>query len=104
MIPANMPGPGKESLKGLGTRAKVCLLIVDDEPALREISSRVLTDKGYDVLTAEDGFDALRLLSEPLPDGPAPLPDLADRIRVLGPHWETLAQDADAPSREVTTR
>ena len=43
-------------------------------------------------------------LSEPLPDGPVPLGELAERIRRLGPRWEVLAQDADAPSREVTTR
>ena len=50
------------------TRARVRLLIVDDESAIREVVSSALTEDGYDVLTAEDGFDALRLLSEPLPD------------------------------------
>jgi uncharacterized damage-inducible protein DinB len=56
---------------------------------------------------AEEGyFWALtrERLSEPLPDGPAPLDELAERIRRLGPHWEVLAQDADLPAREVTTR
>jgi uncharacterized damage-inducible protein DinB len=43
-------------------------------------------------------------VSEPLPEGPVPLEQLADRIRRLGQRWEILAQDADAPSREVTTR
>ncbi len=41
---------------------------------------------------------------DPLPEGPVPLEDLAGRIRRLGPRWETLAQDADLPVREVTTR
>ena len=49
-------------------KARVRLLVVDDEPALRDITSSLLTEEGYDVLTAEDGFDALQLLSEPLPD------------------------------------
>jgi len=43
-------------------------------------------------------------LSEPLPDAPVPLGELAERIRRLGPRWEALAQDADTPSRDVTTR
>jgi uncharacterized damage-inducible protein DinB len=43
-------------------------------------------------------------LSEPLPDGPVPLRELAERLRGLGPRWEMLAQDADAARREVTTR
>lgn len=41
--------------------------------------------------------------SEPLPEGPVPLDELADRIRRLGPRWEALAEDADLPGREVTT-
>jgi hypothetical protein len=43
-------------------------------------------------------------MSEPLSNGPVPLGELADRIRRLGQRWEILAQDADAPGREVTTR
>jgi uncharacterized damage-inducible protein DinB len=38
-----------------------------------------------------------------LPDGPVPLDQLAERIRRMGPQWETLAQDPDLPDREVTT-
>jgi CheY-like chemotaxis protein len=66
--------PGKNQALASGrldshaAKARVRLLIVDDEPAIREVTSSVLTEEGYEVLTAEDGFDALRLLSEPLPD------------------------------------
>jgi uncharacterized damage-inducible protein DinB len=42
-------------------------------------------------------------LSEPLPDGPAPLTELAERIRRLGPRWELLAGDADAQSGDITS-
>src|SRR5438094_3314551 len=42
--------------------------------------------------------------SDALPDGPVPLDELAERLRPLGPHWETLAEDIDLPGREVTTR
>jgi uncharacterized damage-inducible protein DinB len=38
-----------------------------------------------------------------MPDGPIPLDELAERIRRMGPQWETLAQDPDLPEREVTT-
>jgi hypothetical protein len=42
-------------------------------------------------------------LSEPLPDGPAPLAELAERIRRLGPRWELLAGDTDAQSGDITS-
>jgi uncharacterized damage-inducible protein DinB len=42
-------------------------------------------------------------LSDPLPDGPVPLDELAERIRRLGPRWEELAQDAEAAGRELVT-
>lgn len=38
------------------------VLLVDDEKALRSIGKRVLAAKGYIVLTAEDGPEALRVL------------------------------------------
>jgi hypothetical protein len=38
-----------------------------------------------------------------MPDGPIPLDELAERIRRMGPRWETLAQEPDPPDREVTT-
>jgi uncharacterized damage-inducible protein DinB len=42
-------------------------------------------------------------LAEPFPAGPVSLAELAARIRRLGPRWEILAQDADAPRRAITT-
>lgn len=38
-----------------------CVLVVDDEPAQREIAERYLTGAGWQVLTAEDGEAGLRL-------------------------------------------
>ncbi|MBK7977053.1 MAG: response regulator [Deltaproteobacteria bacterium] len=38
------------------------LLFVDDEPAIRTLGKRVLTNLGYRVTTAENGVDALRQL------------------------------------------
>lgn len=40
-------------------------------------------------------------LSEPFPDGPVSLADLAERVRDLGPRWEALAEDVDLPRREI---
>ncbi|MBZ5537703.1 MAG: response regulator [Acidobacteriia bacterium] len=44
------------------------LLIVDDEPIMREAVSELLAFKGYEVLTARDGLDALDRLVMFLPD------------------------------------
>lgn len=40
------------------------VLVVDDDPVVRKSFDRVLSSKGYAVITAEDGEDALRKLSE----------------------------------------
>lgn len=44
------------------------LLVVDDEPCIREMMSHLLLSKGYEVLTAQDGIDALSQLKGRLPD------------------------------------
>lgn len=38
------------------------VLIVDDEPSVREVASELLQEIGYEVLTASDGVDALEVL------------------------------------------
>jgi PAS domain S-box-containing protein len=40
------------------------ILIVDDEPAIREINQQLLTEKGYKVFCAEDGLQALDILED----------------------------------------
>ena len=40
------------------------VLLVEDEPMLRELGMTVLADLGYHILVAENGCDALRLLGE----------------------------------------
>jgi CheY-like chemotaxis protein len=44
------------------------LLVVDDEPSMRQMMSKLLVSRGYEVLTAQDGFDALSQLKGRLPD------------------------------------
>lgn len=41
------------------------VLVVDDEPSIRDVAHRVLTYAGYRVTTAADGKEALRLLRDP---------------------------------------
>jgi CheY-like chemotaxis protein len=40
------------------------ILFVEDESALRDLAEEVLSDKGFDVLLASDGYEAIRLLTE----------------------------------------
>src|SRR5580765_8268913 len=44
------------------------ILVVDDEPSLREVLEELLTGAGYLVATAEDGFDALLHLKRSVPN------------------------------------
>jgi len=43
-------------------RGNECILVVDDEPALRAMTAEILTQSGYQVHTAANGRDALELL------------------------------------------
>jgi CheY-like chemotaxis protein len=47
---------------------KASLLIVDDEPSIRELLSFVLTEVGYSVRAVEDGFSALIEIRKEIPD------------------------------------
>ena len=44
------------------------ILVVDDEPSIREALREILESRGYEVLTAADGLDGLHALSKSLPD------------------------------------
>jgi DNA-binding NtrC family response regulator len=48
--------------------SRICVLVVDDEPALREVLSLRIQDWGYDVCTAVDAADAERVLRSRRPD------------------------------------
>lgn len=44
------------------------ILIVDDEPTIREVGKMLLESRGYEVITAGDGFEGLLALKGSLPD------------------------------------
>ena len=44
------------------------ILVVEDEPPIRELLTELLLDEGYDVLSAPDGIAALEILAGRLPD------------------------------------
>jgi len=44
------------------------ILVVDDEPNVREYLTTVLEDAGFNVVTAGDGVEALELIKKTMPD------------------------------------
>ncbi|MCC6598339.1 MAG: PAS domain S-box protein [Alphaproteobacteria bacterium] len=77
------------------------ILLVEDEDAVRTFSQRALSNKGYEVLTADSGESALELMQRqenkaidllvtdvvmPIMDGPT----LARRMREISPHLKII--------------
>ena len=52
----------------MSTKSKTRILVVEDDATVRVTISKLLYDEGYDVSTANDGFDALLHLQEAVPD------------------------------------
>ncbi|HEY7614847.1 MAG TPA: response regulator [Gemmatimonadales bacterium] len=52
------------------------VLVVDDEPGVRQFASRVLREAGYGVTEAADGVDALRLIRTQMMDLDAVVSDI----------------------------
>ena len=76
------------------------VLLVEDEPALREVARRILTRNGYRVITASDGFEATRaartcqghidlLLTDVIMPGMQGR-EVAQQVRKLQPHVAVL--------------
>jgi CheY-like chemotaxis protein len=75
-------------------RKKNCVLIVDDEPAIRTQLGELLREEGYDVLEAADGYQAMDCLREP----PHPSMVLLDLILPGPSGWEVLAWMRELPA------
>jgi len=69
------------------------ILVVDDEPALVRLIDQILTEKGYEVLKANDGQEALRLLFAHKPDLV-----LLDVIMPMMDGWQTCSRIRDISS------
>ena len=72
---ASMPAPVSSSAASAASAlsdpsASALILVVEDEPGLRRLVAEILTRRGYRILVAADGIDALKVLNdEPvLPD------------------------------------
>ncbi|MEI6738693.1 MAG: two-component regulator propeller domain-containing protein [Gemmatimonadaceae bacterium] len=64
-IPVAPDAPSPAVAGPSAVQGKECLLVVEDEAAIRRILVRTLTRLGYQVLDAEDGMAALTLLQDP---------------------------------------
>jgi two-component system, OmpR family, response regulator len=85
------------------------ILIVDDDPLMRESLAHVLSDRGYEVLTAADGEEAGSLLR----DGPVALVitdiylgkgdgfALIKALRSQGQSFPIIAMSGDRPGVDV---
>ena len=63
-FPASEKSPaetGKAVAPLTGSRGKETIMVVDDEPALRELMRLSLKERGYTVIEAVDGLEALEL-------------------------------------------
>ena len=66
-----------------------CIMLVEDEAAVRTFSQRALVNKGYEVISAEHGEAALELFEE---DGQKPIDLLITDVVMPGMDGPTLAQ------------
>ncbi len=66
MVPTAPGSTTTKPLAGTGQERSIgTIVVVDDEPAIRDVAHRVLTSAGYRVVTAANGPDALTLLADP---------------------------------------
>jgi CheY-like chemotaxis protein len=52
----------------MGTKSKTRIVVVEDDVTVRQTISKLLVAEGYNVSTANDGFDALLHLQQAIPD------------------------------------
>ena len=57
------PAPVRKSINANVAKGELCILLVDDEIAVREPLAELLTELGYQVLQADDGAQGLVILS-----------------------------------------
>ncbi|MBW1955194.1 MAG: response regulator, partial [Deltaproteobacteria bacterium] len=70
----------------MAQEGKQTILLVDDEEDIRDVLRIALSNSGYDVLTAKDGDEALRIFSETRPPivlTDIKMPGMIDGIELL---------------------
>jgi len=53
---------------GIWPMEDATILVVDDDPSIRDVVASLLQMEGYDVLTASNGLEALRVIERQMPD------------------------------------
>lgn len=71
------------------------ILVVDDDPILREVASAILDEEGYGVLVAQDGAEALEILGSTacdlvLCDVFMPRMDGIETVQAINRRWPEL--------------
>ena len=57
-----------DKVNGSADHASIRILVVDDSSTIRRSAESMLTAEGYDVVTAENGFEALSMVARHNPD------------------------------------
>jgi PAS domain S-box-containing protein len=65
VLPAAAGSDSPAIIQGRAMESAGLVLVVDDEPAIRSVAHRVLTTAGYQVVTAANGDEAVKLLRDP---------------------------------------
>jgi twitching motility two-component system response regulator PilG len=55
-------------MNGTSARSQLRILVVDDSSTIRRSAESMLSQAGYDVVTAENGFEALSMVARHNPD------------------------------------
>jgi CheY-like chemotaxis protein len=75
----------------MATLSKRQVLVVDDDPSVRDSVARLLTSAGYDVAAAEDGLEALFQLNKVIPDVSFPTSTCHVCLVLTSYRWSAVA-------------
>jgi len=85
------------------------ILVVDDEPDVRDVVRMILEKKGYRVITAVDGDDCLNILHEENPDlilldimmPGTPVKDVVEKIENIKIAFFSVVRTSEAEKRDL---
>lgn len=84
---------GTSDEEAQAARIKSPVLVIDDDPTVLDLTSRLLAQEGYTVVTATNGFDGLRMARQAMPQ--------VILLDIMMPHFDgwsvltALKEDAD---------